>query len=59
MTNNLDFFTVLDQTKTDRIYVANGTSVNAAGIGEGYLDCILDDGRNVELESRMCCMHQH
>lgn len=45
VTNNLNFFTVLDQTKTDRIYVANGTSVNAAGIGEGYLDCILDDDR--------------
>jgi len=44
MTNNLSFFKVLDQTKTDQIYIANGTSINADGIGHGYLDCMLDDG---------------
>jgi len=44
MTNNLSFFEVLDQTKTDNIYIANGTSIKADGIGDGYLDCTLDNG---------------
>src|SRR6218665_2960535 len=44
MTNNLDFFEVVDQTKTDKISIANGTVIDADGVGDGYLDCTLDDG---------------
>src|SRR6218665_1223664 len=44
MTNNLDFFEVIDQTKTDKISIANGTEIDADGVGEGYLNCTLDDG---------------
>ena len=45
MTNNLNFFTALDKTKTDKIYIANGYVINADGIGDGFLDCMLDDGK--------------
>jgi len=45
MTNNLSFFTALDKTKTDKIYIANGYAINADGIGNGFLDCMLDDGK--------------
>jgi len=44
MTNNLDFFEVIDQTKTDKISIANGTVIDADGVGDGYLNCTLDDG---------------
>src|SRR6218665_2420439 len=44
MTNNLDFFEVIDQTKTDKISIANGTVIDAYGVGDGYLNCTLDDG---------------
>ena len=44
MTNNLDFFEVIDQTKTDKISIANGTVIDADGVGDGYLECTLDDG---------------
>ena len=37
MTNNLDFFEVIDQTKT-----ANGAVIDAYGVGDGYLNCTLD-----------------
>src|SRR6218665_3694162 len=43
MTNNLDFFEVIDQRKTDKISIANGTVINADGVGDGYLNCTLDD----------------
>src|SRR6218665_2432825 len=35
MTNNLDFFEVIDQTKTDKISIANGTVIDADGVGDG------------------------
>src|SRR6218665_3842770 len=41
MTNNLDFFEIIDQTKTDKIFVANG---RLYGVGDGCLNCTLDDG---------------
>ena len=44
MTNNLDFFEVIDQTKTDKISIANGTVIDADGVGNGCLNCTLDDG---------------
>src|SRR6218665_3960802 len=44
MTNNLDFFEVIDQTKTDKIFIADGTVIDADGVGDGYLNCTLDDG---------------
>jgi transposase InsO family protein len=52
MTNNKNFFTTLDQSRNDHIYIANGTSINAAGVGDGYLDCIVDDGiiRKIEIK---------
>ena len=35
MTNNLDFFEEIDQTKTDKISIANGTVIDADGVGDG------------------------
>src|SRR6218665_3784214 len=43
MTNNLDFFEIIDQTKTDKIFIANGAVIDAYGVGDGYLNCTLDD----------------
>src|SRR6218665_334389 len=39
MANNLDFFEVIDQMKTDKISIANGTVIDADGVGDGYLNC--------------------
>ena len=44
MTNNLDFFEIIDQTKTDKIFIASGAVIDADGVGDGYLNCTLDDG---------------
>ena len=50
MTNNLSFFTMIDKTKRDKIYIANGMSVNANGIGNGFLMCTLNNGKTSRIE---------
>ena len=59
MTNNLDFFEVIVQTKTDKISIANGTVIDADGVGNGYLDCTLDDGtiHRIKVERSYMCQH--
>src|SRR6218665_539470 len=59
MTSNLDFFEVIDQTKTDKISIANGTVIDADGVGDGYLDCTLDGGtvHRIKVERSYMCQH--
>src|SRR6218665_915811 len=63
MTNNLDFFEVIDQTKTDKIVIANGAVIDAYGVGDGYLDCTLDDGTihrtKVEFTDNQCFIRKN
>lgn len=44
MTNEQDFFTVLQETTTT-IFLADGSSVKAAGIGDGRLACKISNNR--------------
>ena len=46
MTNNREFFTEFDESRKDKITVANGQQVTSVGVGNGYLHCNVSDTVN-------------
>lgn len=47
MCGDMNFFTELDKERTGNIFLADGRELTYCGIGEGYVECIVKDSKQV------------